>query len=303
MGTTAAVGVLGVTLLAFKFLLPGSEPDSPKPAVSEGNVSLKEDATADEPDTSGKDDSENQQTVASSLLGMLPGGQSPDNAPSESEAQATARSNLKKLGLGMHNFHDAYGSFPLPGKTEADFRDRYVDAQGRVLLSWRVHILPYLGEANLYHQFHLDEPWDSAHNLTLLEKMPQIYAASEVGTKPGYTCIQAPCGKGTVMEGGRGCKLKDINDGTSDTVLLIRTNASLAVPWTKPADYDAAPEQAISGLYFENDVTLFLLCNSLVQTLDRRTDRVKLPDGLKVSRMAAMFTIAGREELARLTPP
>lgn len=32
-------------------------------------------------------------------------------------------------------------------------------------LSWRVHLLPYIGNEGLYKQFHLNEPWDSEHNL------------------------------------------------------------------------------------------------------------------------------------------
>ena len=40
---------------------------------------------------------------------------------------------------------------------------------GRPLLSWRVAILPYLECDPRYSKFHLDEPWDSPHNLALLE--------------------------------------------------------------------------------------------------------------------------------------
>ena len=49
---------------------------------------------------------------------------------------------------------------------------------GTPLLSWRVAILPYLGESEkaLYGQFKLSEPWDSPHNKALLAKMPKVYA-------------------------------------------------------------------------------------------------------------------------------
>ena len=51
------------------------------------------------------------------------------------------------------------------------------DKNGKPLLCWRVHILPYLGEEKLYKEFHLDEPWDSPHNKKLLSQMPKIYRA------------------------------------------------------------------------------------------------------------------------------
>jgi hypothetical protein len=47
---------------------------------------------------------------------------------------------------------------------------------GQPLLSWRVLVLPYLGHAGLYQEFHLNEPWDSPHNLALLPRMPAVYA-------------------------------------------------------------------------------------------------------------------------------
>ena len=46
---------------------------------------------------------------------------------------------------------------------------------GKPLLSWRVLILPYLEQEALYKEFHLDEPWDSPHNRTLIARMPAVY--------------------------------------------------------------------------------------------------------------------------------
>ena len=42
------------------------------------------------------------------------------------------------------------------------------------LLSWRVAILPFIGEQNLYNRFRLDQPWDSPHNIALLPLMPAL---------------------------------------------------------------------------------------------------------------------------------
>ena len=50
-----------------------------------------------------------------------------------------------------------------------------VDKKGKKLLSWRVQILPYIEQDNLYKQFKLDEPWDSEHNKKLIRQMPRIY--------------------------------------------------------------------------------------------------------------------------------
>ncbi len=75
--------------------------------------------------------------------------------------------NLKQIGLAMHNYESTFGTFP-----PAYIADK---ATGKPLLSWRVAILPFLEQDALYKQFHLDEPWDSAHNKTLIARMPPVY--------------------------------------------------------------------------------------------------------------------------------
>lgn len=48
-------------------------------------------------------------------------------------------------------------------------------------LSWRVALLPFLGEERLHGQFHHDEPWDSPHNNALLVRMPQVFGDDALG--------------------------------------------------------------------------------------------------------------------------
>ena len=57
------------------------------------------------------------------------------------------------------------------------------DAQGRALHSWRVLVLPYLGEEGkaLYAQIHLDEPWDSPFNSQFHEAIPEVYVEPKFG--------------------------------------------------------------------------------------------------------------------------
>ena len=58
------------------------------------------------------------------------------------------------------------------------------DKQGKPLLSWRVALLPYLGQQDLYKRFHLDEPWDSPHNRQLIPLIPDVYQDSYVMPNP-----------------------------------------------------------------------------------------------------------------------
>src|SRR5262245_38041872 len=56
------------------------------------------------------------------------------------------------------------------------------DKDGRPLHSWRVLILPFLGEEELFKRFKLNEPWDSPHNIQLLPNIPRVYAPPVPGT-------------------------------------------------------------------------------------------------------------------------
>jgi hypothetical protein len=116
-----------------------------------------------------------------------------------------------------------------------------VDEKGKPLLSWRVAILPYLGERNLYNQFKLEEPWDSEHNKKLLAQMPAAYGAE--GTDTYY---QVFTGLSTVFEEGKTIKFEDIGHGPERTALIAE--AAKPVPWTKPADLVYNPAKPLPKL-------------------------------------------------------
>lgn len=132
-----------------------------------------------------------------------------------------------------------------------------LSADGRPLLSWRVFILPYLDrEAEiLYSEFHLDEPWDSVHNLPLAARMPKVFAPPRVEgllVEPRMTFYQAIVGRGAAFEPGRPLKLtsEEFPDGTSNTLMLVE--AAHPVIWTAPDDvaYDAdQPAPELGGIF------------------------------------------------------
>jgi hypothetical protein len=137
--------------------------------------------------------------------------------------------NLKQMALAMHNYMDVYKSFPAPYSS---------DKQGKPLLSWRVHILPFIEHDQLYKQFKLDEPWDSEHNRKLIPLMPAVYKSPmQKNVAKGKTTYLVPVGKDTIFPGPKGISIRDITDGTSNTILIVEVNDDNAVTWTKPDDF------------------------------------------------------------------
>lgn len=76
---------------------------------------------------------------------------------------------LHKIGVALQNYYDEYGVYP-PAIV--------YNAGGRPMHSWRVLILPHLGqeEEKLYKRYRLDEPWDGPNNRPLADEMPRVYA-------------------------------------------------------------------------------------------------------------------------------
>ena len=91
----------------------------------------------------------------------------------EAAARIQCANNLHQIGIAAHAYHDAFNSFPPAAITSKE---------GRPLLSWRVALLPHLDEGALYNEFHLNEPWDSAHNSKLIARMPAVYRCPSMAT-------------------------------------------------------------------------------------------------------------------------
>jgi Protein of unknown function (DUF1559) len=149
--------------------------------------------------------------------------------------------HLKQVAVAMHSFQDTHNSLP----PHASY-----DKNGKPLLSWRVHLLPFLEEDNLYQQFHLNEPWDSAHNRTLIPRMPEVYGPPpNSGVPEGKTTLMVPVGDDTVFPDRKGgTQFQDIVRGTSNTILIVEVTAPHAVIWTKPDDLNVTPSDPKEGL-------------------------------------------------------
>lgn len=135
------------------------------------------------------------------------------------------QNNLKQLALAIHNYHDAYRSLP-PAYT--------VDANGKPLHSWRVLLLPFLEYGTLYDQLHLDEPWDSPHNLALSAQMPRQFRCPN-DTTPGQTRYVAVADPAGIFSGAQGIDFRAVLDGTANTILIVESQGG-GVNWMEPRD-------------------------------------------------------------------
>jgi hypothetical protein len=162
-----------------------------------------------------------------------------------------SRVNLVQIGRGIHNHADATNTLPADSRENPMLKGG--GPVGKPLLSWRVHLLPYIGEEALYHRFKLDEQWDSANNKPLLAQMPAIYGTPEANKRagPGKTYYRGFTHKGAAFEkvpvqDNRVRFPAGFPDGTSNTILIVE--AGDPVDWTKPDDFEWGPGRARPNL-------------------------------------------------------
>ena len=143
---------------------------------------------------------------------------------------ATASANAEQIAEALQEYEKANGRFPPPYLKTKD---------GKPGLSWRVAILPFLDEDELFKKFKLDEPWDSPTNKPLLDDMPECFSGPKSAGAQS-THFRVFVGKRTLFDPARnGVRVADVTDGLANTIMIVE--AEQAVLWTKPEelDYDA----------------------------------------------------------------
>lgn len=213
--------------------------------------------------------------------------------PIEISYLSQCKSNLKELGVALHNYHDEYHSFP-----PAIVRD----GQSRPHASWRTLLLPFIGQRGLYDKYKFEEPWDSPNNKALLTSVPEVFRcpSNRRELSDPTTNYVAVIGPNTAWRSdGTVVSVKDFTDGTSSTILLVEIKEA-GIHLFEPRDLsldqmtltlNSPFGQGISSDHFLNGRSLWnhvLLADGTVK---------RLPDDISPEAIYALLTINGGEKI------
>ena len=184
--------------------------------------------------------------VAVILLGCLlfalvrVGGQTMNRLSSNRERTSSIR-NLERIAEALNAYANDQGTYPPSFTTGAN---------GQRLHSWRVLILPYLGEDELYNRFNLSQPWDSPMNMNAASEIPSVYLHPNSSSNMRFNeaAYYLVVGPGTLFPKTGPLGPDQVVDDISQTILVIE--GVPLVPsgsWAEPLDLNFAKIQGKIG--------------------------------------------------------
>ncbi len=177
-------------------------------------------------------------------------------AAREAARRAQCVNNLKQMGLALHNYHDAIGTFPMGYAARKKFVDGATDTASG--WGWAAMILPQLEQGPLFNAVNFSLAVEAPQNTTVLgttisgyvcpsdvttgpfqvsdasgsvlaTAAPSSYAACVGGDSTDTTTGINNDGLGRgVMYRNSGVRLADITDGTSQTIAVVERSWSRA---------------------------------------------------------------------------
>ncbi len=192
---------------------------------------------------------------------------------------------FNEIAEAMKKYEQQYGCLPS-SEALLDHPDGLPNQ-----FSWRVALLPLLGEQELYEKFDFSQPWDSPANLSAAENIPAVFRdiVTEKDNPNVRTRIHIAAGPDGVYRDDRPIpKLEEISDKRIWTAIVIEGGDESREIWTKPA---ALPISSLSskkvGRRPENG---FLMINAAFKTRILKKNNENL---------AAVLSSSGGESLKR----
>jgi len=164
-------------------------------------------------------------------------------AAREAARRVQCTNNMKQTALAVHLYHEAHDSFPTGSASDPRFG-------GYWTFEWSALILPFVEQGNVAGQIDYNSPYDWVENQAVIKNFIGTYWCPSSGPAKLSTCCYripgiedvAPTRYGAIythgqvdyayttngsgcIYGNSGIKMRDVTDGTSQTLLLGERDA------------------------------------------------------------------------------
>ena len=185
-------------------------------------------------------------------------------AAREAARRASCLNNLRQMGIGLHHYHDALGSFP-PGGIEP--RTPF-EPNGRQL-AWSVFLLPFVEQGPLYNQIDTGFAFDAPENADAAATILSIYICPSVPQGSELKSGRGPCLYGGiygeritspnnppkgVMLYDESISISQIFDGTSNTLAISEDSGFHDGQWINGRNVFDQAYAINQAPAFENDI-------------------------------------------------
>jgi len=202
----------------------------------------------------------------------------PASDPLPNDHQAQCNANLARIGLALKAYHNAHGMLPPAIVT---------DEQGAPMHSWRVYLLPFLDQENLYQQYRFDEAWNGPHNASLMKDCPSVYRCPSDEGQSGDSVYRVVMGHDTPWQANRSFPLSALSRSAEETIAVVET-ANLPANWLEPAELqvddlpmiNSAKRQPCVGSNHTNGAHVVMM-NGVVKFLPQNTEHAVLVQMMK----------------------
>ncbi|MEX0978189.1 MAG: DUF1559 domain-containing protein [Pirellulales bacterium] len=203
----------------------------------------------------------------------------------EAARRNVCNNHMKQIGVALQSYHDVHKTFP----------PAYIaDANGRPMHSWRVLILPFLEENEVYKKYDFNEPWDGPNNSKLSGQAPSVFTCPSSPDMNDQTNYVAVVGNETMWPGATAVKIRSIRDGLSRTIAVIETTGS-GINWLEPRDLTL--DEALLGIKPQAAQGISSGHPGVVDALYGDGSVLFLPEDVPRESLRALFTINGKEDV------